>query len=421
MLQRIQKLGGFLAGMVIPNIGAFIAWGLITALFIPTGWLAKTGLDWDWGEITGNTVGPMIKYLLPVLIAYTGGKMIHGHRGGVLGAVAAMGVIGGASFELASGATGDPPQFLGAMLIGPLAGWVMMKVDAWLEDRTPSGFEMLYNNFSQGISGVVMAMLGYVIIGPIMSGVARAFGNMVEGITDAGLLPLADLPIEVGKILFLNNAINHGVLTPLGTTDAAESGRSIYYMLESNPGPGLGLLLAFWVAGKGLAKLSAPGAIIIHFLGGIHEVYFPYVPHRGGRNERQRGHDRRHVGRWNHRRHRVRHLRCRPRWASLSRKHLRLPEPPAGQRWACRRCVARGPGRSRCGLLRRNHPAAPVPSEGHGRRRGRWFVARRCHAQHSRNARLEDPFRKYLVGTVTTTPTRYHRSGERGLAPPTSR
>ena len=188
-----------------------------------------------------------------------------------------MGVIGGASFTLASGAAGDPPQFLGAMIIGPLAGWVMMKVDAWLEDRTPSGFEMLYNNFSQGIAGVVMAMLGYRIVGPIMSNVAKAFGNMVESITDAGLLPLADLPIEVAKILFLNNAINHGVLTPLGSTDAAESGRSIYYMLESNPGPGLGLLLAFWVAGKGLAKLSAPGAIIIHFLGGIHEVYFPYV------------------------------------------------------------------------------------------------------------------------------------------------
>ncbi len=278
MLQRIQKFGGWLAGMVIPNLGAFIAWGLITALVIPTGWLARyTGLDWDWGLITGNIVGPMIKYLLPLLIAYTGGKMIHGHRGGVLGAVAAMGVIGGASFELASGAVGDPPQFLGAMLIGPLAGWVMREIDNWLEDRTPAGFEMLYNNFSQGIAGVGLAGLGYVVIGPVMSAVASAFGNMVEGINDAGLLPLADIPIEVGKVLFLNNAINHGVLTPLGTTDVAETGRSIYFMLESNPGPGLGLLAAYWLAGKGLAKLAAPGAIIIHFFGGIHEVYFPFV------------------------------------------------------------------------------------------------------------------------------------------------
>jgi PTS system mannitol-specific IIC component len=277
MKERIQRFGGFLAGMVIPNIGAFIAWGLITALFIPTGWLAKTSLGWDWDVITGNVVGPMIKYLLPLLIAYTGGKMIHGHRGGVLGAVAVMGVIGGASFELASGATGDPPQFLGAMVIGPLAGRVMKKVDDWLEDRTPAGFEMLYNNFSQGISGLFMAMLGYVAIGPVMSAVATAFGNMVRGITDAGLLPLADIPIEVGKVLFLNNAINHGVLTPLGTTDVAETGRSIFFMLESNPGPGLGLLAAYWLVGTGLAKLSAPGAIVVHFFGGIHEVYFPYV------------------------------------------------------------------------------------------------------------------------------------------------
>ena len=280
MLTRIQKFGGFLSSMVIPNIGAFIAWGLITALFIPDGWLPKIGddaLGWDWETITGNTVGPMIKYLLPLLIAYTGGKLVYGHRGGVLGAVTAMGVIGGASFELASGATGDPPQFLGAMIVGPLAGLIMREIDKYLEPRTPPGFEMLINNFSLGISGFGLAMLGYRIIGPIMSTVAEAFGNLVENIDEAGAIPLMDLPIEVGKILFLNNAINHGVLTPLGTIDAAESGRSIYYMLESNPGPGLGLLLAYWFAGKGLAKLSAPGSIIIHFFGGIHEVYFPYV------------------------------------------------------------------------------------------------------------------------------------------------
>lgn len=277
MLQRIQRVGGFLSSMVIPNIGAFIAWGLITTLFIPDGWLRRWGLDWDWGTITGNTVGPMIKYLLPLLVAYTGGKLIHGHRGGVLGAVAVMGVIGGASFELASGATGDPPQFLGAMLVGPLAGWVMREIDKQLEPRTPPGFEMLVNNFSQGFAGLGLAMLGYRIIGPIMSTIAEAFGNLVESIDDAGLTPVMDLPIEVAKVLFLNNAINHGVLVPLGATEVAEQGRSIYYMLESNPGPGLGLLLAYWFAGKGLAKLSAPGSIIIHFFGGIHEIYFPYV------------------------------------------------------------------------------------------------------------------------------------------------
>jgi PTS system mannitol-specific IIC component len=267
MREAIQRLGSKLAAMVIPNIGAFIAWGLITALFIPTGWLAKTSLDWDWDAITGATVGPMITYLLPLLIAYTGGKMVHGHRGGVLGAIAVMGVIGGAS----------GPQFLGAMIVGPLAGWIMKKIDEFLEDRTPAGFEMLFNNFSQGIAGVILTMLGYWSIGPVVSNITDTFGSWVEGITNAGLLPLADFPIEVAKILFMNNAINHGVLTPLGAADALENGKSIYFMLESNPGPGLGLLAAYWFAGKGMAKLSAPGAMIVHFLGGIHEIYFPYV------------------------------------------------------------------------------------------------------------------------------------------------
>ena len=309
MLTRIQKFGGFLSSMVIPNIGAFIAWGLITALFIPTGWLQKIGddaLGWDWGTITGLTVAPMIRYLLPLLIAYTGGKLIYGHRGGVLGAITVMGVIAGAALqpgfydELTNAAlrtaegvfpegtatenpafgiagAGGAPQFMGAMVAGPIAGWAMRTIDKLLESRTPAGLEMLVNNFSQGIAGMGLAMLGYRIIGPIMREIADAFGSVVESISDANLIPLMDLPIEVAKVLFLNNAINHGVLTPLGTLDVEESGRSIYYMLESNPGPGLGLLLAYWFAGKGLAKLSAPGSIIIHFFGGIHEVYFPYV------------------------------------------------------------------------------------------------------------------------------------------------
>jgi PTS system mannitol-specific IIC component len=269
MLARLQKFGGFLAGMVIPNIGAFIAWGLITAFFIPTGWTPNDDLL--------ELVGPIIVYLLPVLIGFTGGKMVYGHRGGVIGSIATMGIIVGADFALESGATGDPPQFLGAMLVGPLAAWIMMKIDQAFEDKVPVGFEMLYNNFSLGILGFGLAIVGRYIMGPIMGGIANALGNLVEGITDAGLLPVADIPIEVGKVLFLNNAINHGILAPLGAADAAETGKSIYFLLETNPGPGLGLLLAYWFAGKGMAKLSAPGAIVIHFFGGIHEIYFPYV------------------------------------------------------------------------------------------------------------------------------------------------
>ncbi len=259
MRERIQQFGGFLAGMIIPNIGAFIAWGLITALFIPTGWIPN--------EQFGEMVGPMILYLLPVLIGYTGGKMIHGVRGGVVGATATMGVVVGA----------DIPMFLGGMIMGPLGGWAMKKVDEVLEDRIPVGFEMLINNFSAGILAVILALIGNVVVGPIVSAISDAAGSLVDTLVTARLLPLAAIIIEPAKVLFLNNALNHGVLAPLGVAAAEETGRAIHFLLETNPGPGLGLLVAYYVAGKGLLKESAPGAMIIHFLGGIHEIYFPYV------------------------------------------------------------------------------------------------------------------------------------------------
>ncbi|MEM7802429.1 MAG: PTS mannitol transporter subunit IICB [Chloroflexota bacterium] len=259
MRERLQSFGGFMAGMIIPNIGAFIAWGLITALFIPTGWTPS--------ERFAALVGPMILNLLPILIGYTGGKMIHGHRGGVLGAIMTMGVVVGS----------DIPQFLGAMIVGPLAGWIMMKVDEALEDNIPVGFEMLVNNFSIGIIGTILAMVALVVIGPVVQAISDFLGGIVDAMVNARLLPLAAIIIEPAKVLFLNNALNHGVLAPLGVAAAEESGRAIHFLLETNPGPGLGLLVAYYVAGKGMMKQSAPGAMIIHFLGGIHEIYFPYV------------------------------------------------------------------------------------------------------------------------------------------------
>jgi mannitol PTS system EIICBA or EIICB component len=257
--ERVQRFGGNLAAIVIPNIGAFIAWGLITAFFIPTGWTPN--------ETLAKLVGPMITYLLPILLGYTGGKLIYGHRGGVAGAIVTAGIIVGASV----------PMFLGAMLIGPTAAWLIKQWDQRVEARIPVGFEMLVNNFSLGIFGAIAAVIGVLAIGPLLTVISDNLGNFVSSIVNAGLLPIADIPIEVGKVLFLNNAINHGVLAPIGVQQAAEHGRSVMFLLETNPGPGLGLLLAFMFAGKGLAKQSAPGAIIIHFFGGIHEIYFPYV------------------------------------------------------------------------------------------------------------------------------------------------
>jgi PTS system mannitol-specific IIC component len=255
----VQKFGRFLSGMVMPNIGAFIAWGLITALFIPTGWYPN--------EEFAKIVGPMITYLLPLLIGYTGGKIVHGTRGGVIGAISTLGVIVGS----------DIPMFLGAMIVGPASAWVLKKFDNLIEGKVRSGFEMLVNNFSIGIIGGAMTLIAFKGIGPVITGLSKAISKGVETIIDAGLLPLANIFIEPGKILFLNNAINHGILTPMGLEQATKTGKSIIFMLESNPGPGLGILLAYWFVGRGLVKQSAPGAAIIHFFGGIHEIYFPYI------------------------------------------------------------------------------------------------------------------------------------------------
>ncbi len=259
MKESIQKWGGFMAGMVIPNIGAIIAWGLITALFIKTGWLPN--------ENFAKLVGPMILYLLPILIGYMGGKLVYGHRGGVIGAVATMGTVVGSTV----------PMFLGGMIMGPLAGWCLKKLDEFLEPRTPIGFELLVNNFGLGILGVILTLLAQVAIAPFVTGVSNAAGAIVQGLINAGVLPLVDLVVEPAKILFLNNALNIGVLAPLGAAASQATGRAIHFMLESNPGPGLGLLCAYWYAGKGMLKDSAPASIIIHFFGGIHEIYFPYV------------------------------------------------------------------------------------------------------------------------------------------------
>ncbi|WJE15744.1 PTS mannitol transporter subunit IICB [Halobacillus sp. ACCC02827] len=256
---RVQAFGGFLTNMVLPNIGAFIAWGLLTALFIPTGWFPNEDL--------AQIVGPAITYLLPLLLAITGGRMVAGQRGAVIGAIGAIGLIVGS----------DIPMFLGAMVIGPLGGWVIKKFDQMIENRIPAGFEMIINNFSLGIIGFLLMILSFYVIGPTIESANNLVTAAIEALVATGLLPLLSVINEPAKVLFLNNVIDQGIYYPLGMQAAAEAGKSIYFTVASNPGPGLGLLLAFTVFGQKAAKRTAPGAIIIHFFGGIHELYFPYV------------------------------------------------------------------------------------------------------------------------------------------------
>jgi PTS system, mannitol-specific IIC component len=259
MREAVQRFGRSLSAMVMPNIGAFIAWGLITAMFIPGGWLPN--------EHLAKMVSPMLKYLLPTLIAFTAGKNVSGYRGGVAGAVAAMGVIIGT----------DTPMFLGAMIMGPIAGWCVKKFDNLVKGKVGAGFEMLVDNFSLGIIAMLLAIAGYLLIGGVVEGLSNALGSGVNWMLRHKLNPLLSLIVDPAKVVFLNNAVNHGIMTPLGIQQAAEMGHSMLFLVDPNPGPGLGILLACWVFGKGMTKQSAPGAAVIQLFGGIHEIYFPYV------------------------------------------------------------------------------------------------------------------------------------------------
>lgn len=268
----VQKFGTFLSGMIMPNIAAFIAWGLLTALFIPTGWLGVEGpieaLRWSGSEGLAAIVDPTIFYLLPLLIAFTGGNMVYGHRGGVVGAVATMGVIVGAAGTI---------MFIGAMIAGPGAAWLLKMVEKLWDGKIRPGFEMLVNNFSAGFVGFFAGLAAYFWLAPLVKGLTDVLGKAVGWLVDTGLIPLASVIVEPAKVLFLNNAINHGVFTPIGGEQSTAIGHSLLYLVEANPGPGAGLLLALTVFGVGAARATAPGAFIIQFLGGIHEIYFPYV------------------------------------------------------------------------------------------------------------------------------------------------
>lgn len=257
--EKVQSFGNFISSMIIPNIGAFIAWGFITAIFTPTGWFPN--------EKITLLVEPLTQYLLPLLVGITGGKVTGGPRGGVVAAISTIGVTASTSI----------PMVLGAMVMGPLSGYIIKKFDKIIKDKVPAGFEMLVNNFSLAIIGMILAIVGLFVIGPSMTIIVGVMNIGVSFIVKNGLLPLLAVFIEPIKVLFLNNAINHGIIDVIALDQVNEYGKSILYLLEANPGPGLGVILSYFIYSKGTMKQSAPSAAIIQFFGGIHEIYFPYI------------------------------------------------------------------------------------------------------------------------------------------------
>lgn len=258
-LDRIRKFGGHMSGMVMPNLGAFVGWGLLVALFIPTGWIPNEKLN--------EMVGPILNYLLPLLIGYTAGYNIHGQRGGVIGAFTTMGVIVGS----------DITMFSGAMIMGPFSSWLLKKFDRAVEGKIKPGFEMLINNFSLGILGFALAILGYLIIGPVVNAIIAFLTAGINFLIAKKLIPLLAVFMCPAQVLFLNNAVNHGIISPIAFAQAQEAGKSLMFLLDSNCGPLLGTLCSIAVFGKGKAKETAPMAMFIAGIAGIGEVYFPFV------------------------------------------------------------------------------------------------------------------------------------------------
>lgn len=256
---KVQKFGAFLSGMVMPNIGAFIAWGLLTAFFIPQGWTPNATLN--------KLVSPTLTYVMPLLLGYTGGKMVHGHRGGVAGVLATIGVVVGASVTM----------LIGGMVMGPLGGWVLKKFDGLIEGKVKPGMEMLVDNFSMGIIGGILMIIGYIAVEPILQGLIVILSGGVSFLIHHSLLPLVSIFVAPAQVLFLNNVVNHGIMVPIGVAQAAATGKSILFLVEANGSIWTGVALAFALFGSKVEKKSAPAAVVIMGFGGIAEVVFPYV------------------------------------------------------------------------------------------------------------------------------------------------
>lgn len=257
--KQLRKAGHHLNEMIMPNLSLFIAWGILS--------LVMKGVSGDLHATLEKVCHWMIQLLLPILISYSGGKSVGGQKGAVAGAIASLGLI----------ARSDAPQIVGAMIIGPLAGILYEQFVSRFHAKFRAGYEMLVSNLLVGLIGSVICIIGIVFIEPALNSFHLLLVSVVSWLVKMNLLPLVSLILEPLKVLFFNNAINHGVLTPLGIEFSQAVGHSYLFLMEANPGPGLGILLAILCFAKKQEKVNTSGALMIHAIGGIHEIYFPFV------------------------------------------------------------------------------------------------------------------------------------------------
>lgn len=257
-MKLIQRIGKFYTRIILRNIGIFIFIGLLSVIFHEHGWLPNKNI-YAISQLAYRMV-------LPFMIAYEGGQILGGTGGGIQAVLAVSGVL-----------VADPSVgFFCGMLIGPLAGWLWKQEEKWVLGKLGPSIQMLARNLLNGLTGGILALLGFYLLSPLLSAVAVGISYGVNFLVGHQLLGVLNLVIEPAKVFFLNNMVEHSILVPLGMTQAQETGSSILFLLESNPGPGLGLLSALYYVKKEKRNEYA-SALIAEAAGGIHEVYFSYV------------------------------------------------------------------------------------------------------------------------------------------------
>lgn len=300
MQQGLRKFGSFMAGMIMPVIGLIIAWGFMTAILLgiktalyPPGSLPPdVDISAEFSKrvfFMDQIIGFGIGSAIPLMIGFMGGRQIYGQKGAIIGVIATIGVMMGAFNPLFNDTmvaiTGDvalldsppPAMILGAMITGPLAALIFKHIEKLWIERMPSGFEMLINNFSIGLIGLALMAASFWSIALFAAVLQAIFFLIINGINSSNTLFLLPIFVETEKILFLNNAVNHGILGPLGLDEVGRIGESAYFFLDPNPGTGMGLLIAYYLFGDKQNKSQSLAAMPIHFIGGIHEVYYPFV------------------------------------------------------------------------------------------------------------------------------------------------
>lgn len=258
-LKRLLSKGvKFYSSIIAANLPLFIMLGFISLAFSNSGLFPN--------EKMALVSQSCYSYLLPTILAYYAGKKIGGDSGAFTGAVC------GLSISIFSAYT----SFIASIFMGTLCGVLCRFLKEKIKFDKFTGFEMISKNIFFGAVGVITVSLTYFVFAPIFSYIDLFFANLIEYLTDVKTLPITTSIIETLKVFSLNNSINHGFLIPAGVENATKFGKSVFFLLETNPGPGLGILLALYILNKDRRKYFA-SCMTVQAIGGIHEIYFPII------------------------------------------------------------------------------------------------------------------------------------------------